>query len=307
MAEYPSPIDWLLEENSAPVRYRTLTELLDEPKNSPQVLESRVRIPNDRKVKRIFKNMHPDGYWLHRGKGATIDYAMSKSTHFVLSHLAELGLDREHPTVAMAVDRYLNLDPPDTVNLQSCLYAYNIRTFVMLGYRDDPRVRARIEVLLNDKRFDGGYLCIRRTFNEKTKSCIRGSIKALTAFEVLPDLWGTPRCKQLVDYFLRRRLFYRMDRPDEIIRERELTSVIYPPVIGGSLLETLGALSTMGYGNHPATQPAWERLVQKTDDQGRVILDGYPPTLFTAGPKGEVNKWTTLYAQLALQARAASD
>jgi hypothetical protein len=173
----------------------------------------------------------------------------------------------------------------------------------MLGYRDDPRVQERIEVLLNDERCDGGYLCIRRSFNEKTKSCIRGSIKALTAFAVLPDLWDTPRCKQLVDYFLRRRLFYRMDRPDEIIRERELTSVIYPPVIGGSLLETLGALSTMGYGNHPATQPAWERLAKKTDAQGRVILDAYPPTLFTAGPKGEVNKWTTLYAQLALKAR----
>ena len=303
MADNVALIEWLLEENNAPVRYRALTELLGESKDSPSVRETRAQIPNDRKVKRIFKHMHPDGYWMHRGKGDTIDYAMSKSTHFVLAALAELGLGREHATVAKAANRYLNLDPPDTVNCQSCLYAYNIRTFVMMGYRDDPRVQERIEVLLNDVRFDGGYLCIRRSFKEETKSCIRGSIKALTAFAVLPELWDTPRCQQLVDYFLRRRLFYRMDRPDDIIRERELTSVIFPPVIGGSLLETICALSMMGYGDHPALQPAWERLTEKTDDQGRVVLDGYPPTLFTPGPKGEVNKWTTLYAQLALRAR----
>jgi hypothetical protein len=109
-----------------------------------------------------------------------------------------------------------------------------------------------------------------------------------------------------VNYFLRRRIFYRMDRPDEIIRERELTSVIFPPVIGGSLLETIWALSTMGYGNHPALQPAWDRLAAKTDDRGRVVLDWYPPTLFTPGPKGEVNKWTTLYAQLALAGKTSN-
>ena len=66
-------INWLLEENNAPVRYRTMTALLDIPGDDPRVVETKARIPDDRKVKRIFKHMHPDGYWLHRGKGATID------------------------------------------------------------------------------------------------------------------------------------------------------------------------------------------------------------------------------------------
>ncbi len=300
MPEKTAVVNWLLEEENAPVQYRTMTALLGEARDSPRVRDARERIPDDRKVKRIFKAMHPDGYWLHRGKGATVDYAMTKSTHFVLAALAELGLDREDARVAKAVERYLELDPPDTATHQSCLYAYNLRTFVMLGYRDDPRVQTRIEVLLNDTRHDGGYLCDRSSFHAETKSCIRGSIKALTAFAMLPELWETPRCRQLVDYFLHRRVFYRMDRPDEIIRERELTSVIFPPVISGSLLEPLWALSTMGYGEHPALQPAWERLTAKTDEIGRVMLDWYPPTLFTPGPKGEINKWSTLYAQLAL-------
>ncbi len=298
----PNVIEWLLEEKNPSVRYRTLTELLDEPKNTPQVQDARAAIPESRWAKRIFRHMHPDGYWLHRGKGEGVDYAMSSSTHFVLAFLAELGLDREEPRVARAVERYLSLDPPDYDSRQSCLYAYNLRTFVMLGYRDDPRVQTRIEVLRNDARCDGGYLCERSSFNETTKSCIRGSIKALTAFAYLPDLWNTPRYEHLVDYFLRRRVYYRSDPPDQIIRD-ELIRTIFPFVIAGSLLEPLHALSVMGYGQHPALQPAWAQLETKRDDEGRYIVDWYPPTLFTPGPKGKANKWVTLYAYLAYKHR----
>jgi hypothetical protein len=79
----------------------------------------------------------------------------------------------------------------------------------MLGYHDDPRIQERIAVLLADERHDGGSLCNRPSFKAKTKSCIRGSIKALMAFAVLPELWETARCRQLVDYFLRRRVLFR--------------------------------------------------------------------------------------------------
>lgn len=298
----PDVIDWLLEETNPSVRYRTLTELLDEPKSAPHVQETKAAIPESRWAKRIFRHMHPDGYWLHRGKGEGVDYAMSSSTHFVLAFLAELGFDRAEPHVAHAVERYLSLDPPDYHTHQSCLYAYNLRTFVMLGYRDDPRVQTRVEVLRNDERFDGGYLCERSSFNEDTKSCIRGSIKALTAFALLPNLWDTPRCKYLVDYFLRRRVYFRSDPPDQIIRD-ELVRTIFPFVISGSLLEPLYALSVMGYGQHPALQPAWTQLETKRDEEGRYSVDWYPPTLFTPGPKGKANKWVTLYAYLAYKHR----
>jgi hypothetical protein len=299
----PQPVlDWLLDENTPSVRYRTLTELLDEPHDTPDARAAREQIAETRWARRIFGKMHPEGYWLYRDKGAGVDYAMSSSTHFVLAFLAELGLDRDEPRVARAVERYLNLAPPDYHTHQSCLYAYNLRTFVMLGYRDDPRVQTRAQVLRDDVRHDGGYLCERASFNERTKSCVRGTIKALTAFAALPKLWDTDACHQLVDYFLRRRVFFRTDRPDEVIRD-ELVSTIYPFVISGSLLEPLHALSAIGYGQHPALDPAWTRLEAKFDDRGRVLLDWYPPSYFTPGPKGKVNKWTTLYAYLALKHR----
>ena len=310
MALMSNVLDWLLEAENPSVRYRTLTELLDVPAGDLQVQQSRAQISNSRPVQRIFAKMHPDGYWLHRGKGAGIEYAMSSSTHFVLAYLAELGMDRQDERIARAVERYLSLTepdvpnpqiwqmPPDYANHQSCLYAYNLRTFVMLGYHDDPRIQTRIAVLLTDERFDGGYLCDRPSFKATTKSCIRGSTKALMAFAVLPELWETTRCHQVVDYFLRRRVLYRTRQPEKLVRD-ELVRASFPFVIGGSLLEPLYALSRMGYGQDERLHPAWAILESKRDEAGRTILDWHPATLFDPGKKGQPNKWTTLYACLS--------
>ena len=283
-----SVIDWLLEENNPSVRYRTLTELLDRKPDDPQAQEAEARIPSSAPVRKLFARMHPDGYWLYRGKGDGVDYAMSSSTHFVLAFLAETAMDRTDERIALAVERYLALRPPSLPDLkpsqippdyryhQSCLYAYNLRTFIMLGYRDDPRVQQRADVLLGDVRRDGGYLCDRPSFRDETKSCIRGSIKALTVFAVLPELWDTARCKQLVEYFLRRRVYYRMDRPEQVIRG-ELTCTLFPLVISGSLLEPLYALSIMGYGRHPALGG---RLGATGDEEGSA--GPLPPRLVPA-------------------------
>ncbi len=309
MAPTSNVLDWLLEAENPSVRYRTLTELLDVPPDDPEARQARARIPESKSVQKIFAKMHPDGYWLHRGKGAGIEYAMSSSTHFVLAFLAELGLDRQDERIARAVERYLSLAlpdvpnpnlwqiPPDYANHQSCLYAYNLRTFVMLGYHDDPRIQERIAVLLADERHDGGYLCDRPSFKAKTKSCIRGSLKALMAFAVLPELWDTARCHQLVDYFLRRRVLFRTRQPEKLVRD-ELVRVGFPFVIGGSLLEPLYALSRMGYGQDERLQPAWTFLESKRDQTGRYILDWHPSTPFKPGDTGQPNKWVTLYAYL---------
>jgi hypothetical protein len=306
-------LNWLLEPENPSVRYRTLMEILGVPQEAPEVRQAKSAILTSQPVLRIFAKMHPDGYWLHRGLGTGVSYAMSSSTHFALAYLAELGLDRTDERVARAVERYLSLEPtdqpnlnpweipPDTRNHQSCLYTYNLRTFVRLGYREDPRVQERVEVLLNDWRADGGYLCDRSSFNCRTKSCIRGTVKALTAFAELPELWQSERCRALVDYFLRRQVLYKSSRPGELIRG-EVAAAIFPFVISASLLEPLFALSRMGYGAHPALKPAWQQLEDKRNAQGRYRLDRSMLSIFNAGPNGDANKWITLYALQALSA-----
>ena len=315
-----SALSWLLTEGSPCVRYRALTEVLELPPDEREVQNAREAIDGDPQVVALFGKMHPDGYWLLRGKGAGVDYANGGSTHFIIYYLSELGLDRSDPRMARAVERYLDLGeadacgtqpwqiPPDFRNHQSCLYAYNLRSFIRAGYRDDPRVKERIQVLLDDSRWDGGYLCNRPSLRSTTKSCMRGCLKALSAFAELPELRDTPACKGLVDYFLRRHLFFRSDAvgtgPEGWVRP-EFTSPRFPFTIYGSLLEVMYSISKLGYGNHPATQEGWEYLERWSEADGRCRLAHSPKVPFVAGAYDRPNEWATLYALLAWKYRGA--
>ena len=88
---------------------------------------------------------------------------------------------------------------------------------------------------------------------------------------------------------LRRRLLFRINRPEELVRD-EMRLTIFPFVIGGSLLEPLYALSQMGYGQDERLRPAWDILASKRDEAGRYILDWQPKARFDPGEKGQPNK-----------------
>ena len=310
MPEYTN-IDWLLEEDNPSVRYRTLTELLDEPSDSPKVCETRARIPDSEPVKDIFSKMHPDGYWYYvnassgKGRGDGVEYWDFTTTHWNLAFLSELGLDRDNPRVDLAANRYLGLqkDDGDFLDHYSCLYTYNLRTFLRMGYRDDPRVSKIIDLMLSIERPDGGYLCDKYEYKWKKKipkSCIHGGVKALLAFSELPDLWESPRCKALVHYFLKRHVLFRTGEP--LVPIKGYLNTSFPMVIRPNLIEPLYALSVMGYGAAPELSEAWDILRTKRNDDGRYVLDWTPPrSYFKPGKRGEPTKWITLYAYLAMK------
>ena len=179
-------IDWLLKTESPSLKYRLLTEILDVSVNDSDVINIRSEIVNSKPVMQILSKMHPDGYWLQQNQttkrfvGDNVEYGSYATTHFCLSYLSELGLTKENPIVAKAAERYLNLqkDDGDWLLHLSCLYGYNIRTFIKLGYRNDIRIQKSIDLMLQANRFDNGYLCdIHEKKNKKKKSCIRGTTK----------------------------------------------------------------------------------------------------------------------------------
>lgn len=298
-------VELLLKSANPSIVYRVYRDVLHE--HPPETMKQ--QILQSRQVQRMLSKMHPDGYWLYRGLGEGIDYAMSSSTHFVLSYLAELGLDRSDECIDKAVNRYLSLPPkkekwltpPDHDTHQSCLYAHNLRTFILLGYKDDERIRVRIRTLLEDVRHDNGYLCIRPAFGKRTKSCIRGTVKAIMAFAELPEFYSHESCKRTADYFLNRNVYYKLPEKTEKIRGGMATA--FPFVINVSLLEPLYALSKMGYGTHTAMQDAWQCLEAYRTENGMYTLDWFAPSFFTPGKKGEPNEWVTLYALLAKKYR----
>lgn len=91
---------WLLEPENPSLRCRTMVELLGRSPDDPEALESKRQIAESLSVKGLLGAMHPDGYWLqrHPGKdkmlGKGVEYGAFGTTHYCLSYLAELGMDR---------------------------------------------------------------------------------------------------------------------------------------------------------------------------------------------------------------------
>lgn len=301
-------IQWLLEADNPSVQFRTLRELLDRADGAPEVRRARAALLMSPPVQTLLGKMHPDGYWLQKnprsGKvvGDSVEYDAFGTTHFCLAYLAELGLDRTHPQVEKAAERYLDLQQPDGDWYRhfSCLIGYNVRTFVLLGYRDDPRLRRAMELLAGTLRKDGGYLCDMHEGKRKTvKSCIRGSVKALLAFSEFPEYWEHPRGKQLVDYFLSRGGIFQSAHPGIPVNQ-DLQRSSFPITWRANDWEVLYALSKMGYGRDERLQAAWTALEHKADAAGRFPLDWTPVQCpWKVGRRGEGNKWITFYVQAA--------
>ena len=96
-------VKWLIGLENPSVKYLTLMELLNRSIVDSEVQECKNQIPNSLPVRTLLDRMHPDGYWLQKNlrtgkifdKG--VEYGAFVTTHYWLSYLAELGMDRSHP------------------------------------------------------------------------------------------------------------------------------------------------------------------------------------------------------------------
>ncbi|MBN1117863.1 MAG: hypothetical protein JXA77_11695, partial [Bacteroidales bacterium] len=251
------------------------------------------------------------GYWLQTNPktkitlGDGVEYGAFATTHFMLSYLAELGLDKEHALIKKAADRYLNLQQPDGDfwNQMSCLNGYNLLTFYRLGYKNDSRYKKLVEWCLNNTRPDGGYLCnmhLRR--NTKKKSCYRGSAKVLLGFSMLPEYWGHPRVLELAGYFLNRNGIFNSKKTEFV--NKDITKNSFPFIWRTNTWEILLALSKMRYGNDERLDAAWQVAEEKLHESGLYMLDWSPVQLpISFGRRGMVNLWISFYMLLAKKYR----
>lgn len=312
-------LQWLIEGQDPALAYRIQTELLGRSPEEPEVKTLRAAIPGSPPARRLLQSMHPEGYWLQKhprsGRviGAGVEYGSFATTHFCLSYLSELGLDKSTPEIALAAERYLDLQSPDGdwsdtdwYEHLSCLLGYNIRTFLRLGYGSDKRLQRSIELLLGTAREDGGYLCgihERRYKTKQAKSCIRGSVKALLAFAELPELHRHPRVQKLVDYFLRRGGIFTSKNP-RVLVNKDMQRPSFPITWRANAWEVLYALSLIGHGGDPRLDAAWKHLESMTDRRGAYLLVWTPTQCpWKVGKRGQPNRWLTFYALAAAKHR----
>ena len=281
-------INWLLEAENPGVRTRTLTELCGYSANSDIVQESRMEV-----AKSLDAVRNPS--WMAM-KGQILVYN--------LSALAEAGLSRRDVDVEAVVNKLLS-QPFDN----GCGEVMAFRAMVMLGYGQDGRVIDRLSQMKDNQLPDGGWLCLHRLkkMDRTPRSCIKVAMHGLLlASELKKRGMEINWAEGLIQYFLKRRLYYRTDHPSQLVLNlagRRMTDVFFPSEffhVGLPLL--LEALAVLGVGNAPELEEAWVLLDKKKDAQGRIVLEGTLPTNKSYLPRervGKPTKWGTLYAYLA--------
>ncbi len=307
-------IEWLLEEGNPSIRYRTMRELQEFSDSDPELQSTRKQITTYRPVKNMLEGMHPDGYWevispsTKKSYGKGVDYRQN-STHFILSYLAELGMTREEPKIEKAANRYLSLQQSDGDFFRhfSCLFGMNIRTFMLLGFKDDPRLKKTIDLMVNSVRYDNGYLCDthegKRKKGRPVKSCVRGSVKVLFALGQLAELWDEPFSKKIVEYFLNRNILFKTTDTETYVNT-DAGSTIFPFYWRFGLIDVLLPLAIMGFGNDSRMDFAWKVLARHKTQEGKYICDGvHNNKYWKIGKSSLANKWITFYAYLCLKHR----
>ncbi len=278
---------WLLEARNPGVRVRTLTGLCGLPQDHPDVQQAKRAVLE----------------WLPAAQDpGWMDAKGLKLLYYPVA-LAECGLTRADIDISPIVDRLLSGDFG-----YGCGDMIALRALVMLGYQDDARVRARVEAMNDCQLPDGGWFCAHRLKKMKRipKSCYKDAMHALLLAAELHRAGIHPRWVEgLVQYFLKRNVFYKTAEPDQLVTGGRpgwrVIDIFFPlEVMRAGLQNLIEALAVLGAGSSPGMAEAWQILDSKKDARERVLLEGTLTKSYL--PKesiGKPSKWATLYSCLA--------
>ena len=296
-------LNWLLESDDMALKYRTLTEICGSSKGD-EVDNLLGSIWEHKSIQGMLKKQDENGLWNEKEYGSFTPLRY-------LTAFAEFGLQKDKRIEAFVnysietLSNEMNNDP------SGCYTPLVLRALVMLGYYDRDDVKELIDKFTAMQLYDGGFNC-KRLLDKKPerKSCYKAAITALLLYAeckrkgVIID-----NADQLIQYFTKRDVFYTSDKSKFIIEGRpgwrfiDNFFPVEPMRIGLPL--TVAALSILGAGNHAALKKAWDFLNEKTDENGKLILDGTltkQPCNF--GKVGQPNKWVSFYALLAEKYKA---
>ncbi len=313
------PTDWLLEPENPSVRYFTLTDILDRAATDAEVQEAKAAIRDSPIVREITAAQHPDGYWKKKGAGYFPQY---KGTVWQLMLLAELGVDGKDERVQRGCEQvlagslrsngdftafnFLGWKIPSPVP-NTCLPGNLIRALLRFGYGGDQRVAQAVERLAERCR-DTEWICL----PTKPNPCLWGVVKALSAFAELPPDVRSSAVKEALSEGAELFLSFRFadEGNDGTITDPNWRRFGFPLYYQSDLLEALGVLARLGYGQDERLQALLPLVLAKQDDQGRWPLehDGnwQGQGLVAIETVGQPSKWITLNALRVLK-RVAAD
>ena len=280
-------INWLFEDDTPEVKYRTMIELLDMSRDDPSVKSAYDALLNSEAVATAMNKFKADKEW---------------EDFNAFSTLAEFGLTRAD----VPIDDYVERIIANTNFNMMCGKGLLLRNLTALGYYEHNRVKDEIPQAFSVIRDDGSFRCLSKTktINDSNLSdmgCYRQTTTYLLLAAELKKIGIVlPQFKLLIDFYLNHSVAFRPDNKDSFIIN-EMAGTFYPfdPVKMGLQMIMYG-LSVLGAANHPNCEKAWMLLGNKVDEEGKYILDkSFTKPYFRTGKIGKPNKWVTLYALLA--------
>ena len=326
-------VSWLLESDSANVRYLAMRDLLDLPTDDKKLKAARKLAHKEGPIAHILSKMQEEGYWQRAGTGYGPKY---KSTVWALILLAQLGASvKEDKRIKLACKYYLDhaLNPDGQISAMTnnapsgtidCLQGNMLWSLMELGY-EDKRMDSAYEWMARTLTGEGvapitdkhapvryyGYKC-GPTFAcgaSNKLPCAWGGVKVMLAFARLPVQKRSALIKrairQGVDFF------FSVDPstakyPNGWAEKPSGNwwKFGFPVFYVTDILQIAEALVGLGYGRDPRLASTLELVRSKQDDAGRWPLeynyDG--KTWMRFGKMKEPNPWVTLRALRVLKA-----
>jgi hypothetical protein len=323
-------VAWLLEPESPGVRYLAMRDLLDLPRDDPQLLAARRFAHSAGPIAAILAEMQPEGFWAAPGPGYNPKY---RSTVWSVILLAQLGGsvmedERIGKACAYLLDHALAPGgqfgttgaPSGTVD---CLQGNLCWALTELGC-DDPRLDGAYEWMARSVTGEGiapvtekqsairyyagkcgpGFAC---GANNKLP-CAWGAVKVMLALARLP----AGRRTGLIEDAIRQGVEFLLsgdpgaagypngwsDKPSQ-----SWWKFGFPVFYVTDILQIAEVLAALGHASDARLSGALDLIRGKQDSLGRWPLeyDYAGKTWVDFGPKKQPNKWVTLRALRVLK------
>ena len=273
-------VNWLLESDDPSIRYLTLTEILNRPSDSKEVLAAKKQIPSGPIVKTLLSGQRADGgFGVH-------PYQKWTGAHWRLVSLVELGIPARFRPAVKATDLVLKwlLGEAHIRNVPKINGRYRrcasqegnaLAVCSRLGLAEDPRVVKLAESLVEWQWPDGGWNCDRRP--EADHSSVNESLSTLWGLVEYQRATGDREylkpIERASEFFLQHYLF-RSDHTGEIIHPT-MVELHYPLYWHCDILQELMILSRAGELDDPRTKEALDIVEKKRGPDGLWHADNY--------------------------------
>ncbi|UCH05628.1 MAG: terpene cyclase/mutase family protein [Candidatus Thorarchaeota archaeon] len=305
---------WLLDGEPWVV-YRALTWLQDKAEDDDSVVASRMAIPKNPMIERIFADLNEDGYW---GKPKDIHtwWPKKDTTFWLLPVLADFGFRVDDRRIAGACEYVFSTQlesgafgwsPPTEPG--DCHTAILVEAMAKLGLLNDSRLQKAYRWLVNRQRLDGGFWCKGTGLiggpREEEPSCAFATMFALGAMGQNPKLRDCVSAKKGVSFLLdcwknRGKVKYA-GHDSEIGHGWEKLKY---PFTEYRILKFLEVLSQFEHSRQELLGSGMmELLLDKRDNGGRFTPESIHRvwTDFDFGQKQRPSRWITLWALLIMK------